>query len=75
MNGAENMHHFVADMTQLELGAVRAFVSRAEEIYDRELSAYVTFVLRRPMAKIIVRPSLLHPILDFADLTNLAGLL
>ncbi|KAG9118905.1 hypothetical protein FRC07_006334 [Ceratobasidium sp. 392] len=49
----ENMHHFVADMTQLELGAVRAFVSRAEEIYDRELSAYVTFVLRRPMAKII----------------------
>lgn len=49
------MHHFVADMTQLDLGAVRAFVSRAEEIYDRELSAYVTFVLRRPMAKIIVR--------------------
>ncbi|KAG8792705.1 hypothetical protein FRC12_005162 [Ceratobasidium sp. 428] len=49
----ENMHHFVADMTQLELGAVRAFVSRAEEIYDHELSAYVTFVLRRPMAKII----------------------
>ncbi|KAG8738462.1 hypothetical protein FRC10_006808 [Ceratobasidium sp. 414] len=49
----ENMHHFVADMTQLMLGGVRAFVSRAEEIYDRELSAYVTFVLRRPMAKII----------------------
>ncbi|KAG8715818.1 hypothetical protein FRC08_010143 [Ceratobasidium sp. 394] len=49
----ENMHHFVADMTQLELGSIRAFVSRAEEIYDRELSAYVTFVLRRPMAKII----------------------
>ncbi|ELU38817.1 exocyst protein [Rhizoctonia solani AG-1 IA] len=50
----ENMHHFVADMTQLELGAVRAFVTRAEETYHRELSAYVTFVLRRPMAKIIV---------------------
>ncbi|KAH7334433.1 exocyst complex component Sec3-domain-containing protein [Rhizoctonia solani] len=49
----ENMHHFVADMTQLELGAVRAFVTRAEDIYSRELSAYVTFVLRRPMAKII----------------------
>ncbi|KAF8745436.1 Exocyst complex component SEC3 N-terminal PIP2 binding PH, partial [Rhizoctonia solani] len=49
----ENMHHFVADMTQLELGAVRAFVTRAEETYHRELSAYVTFVLRRPMAKII----------------------
>ncbi|KAG9085481.1 hypothetical protein FRC06_003583, partial [Ceratobasidium sp. 370] len=49
----ENMHHFVADMTQLELGSVRAFVSRAEEIYDRELSAYVTLVLRRPMAKIM----------------------
>jgi hypothetical protein len=48
------MHHFVADMSQLELGAVQAFVSRAEEIYDHELSAYVTFVLRRPMAKIIV---------------------
>ncbi|QRW06016.1 Exocyst complex component Sec3 [Ceratobasidium sp. AG-Ba] len=49
----ENMHHFVADMTQLGLGAVRSYVSRAEEIYDRELSAYVMFVLRRPMAKII----------------------
>ncbi|KAF8755980.1 Exocyst complex component SEC3 N-terminal PIP2 binding PH [Rhizoctonia solani] len=30
-----------------------AFVTRAEETYHRELSAYVTFVLRRPMAKII----------------------
>ncbi|KAJ1301562.1 hypothetical protein OPQ81_008810 [Rhizoctonia solani] len=49
----ENMHHFVADMTQLELGAVRSFVTRAEEMYSRELLAYVTFVLRRPMAKII----------------------
>ncbi|CAE6412634.1 unnamed protein product [Rhizoctonia solani] len=49
----ENMHHFVADMTQLNLGAVRAFVARAEETYDRELSAYVILVLRRPMAKMI----------------------
>lgn len=50
----ENMHHFVAEIAQLEVGSVSVFVRRAESIYDENLSAYVKLVLRRPFAKIIV---------------------
>ncbi|KAI0079631.1 hypothetical protein K474DRAFT_1617469 [Panus rudis PR-1116 ss-1] len=49
----ENMHHFVAEMSQLELGSVQVFLKRAETIYDENLNAYVKIVLRRPFAKII----------------------
>jgi len=50
----ENMHYFVAEMTQIEVGSISVFVKRAEAIYDENLSAYVKIVLRRPFAKIIV---------------------
>jgi hypothetical protein len=50
----ENMHHFVAEITQLEIGSVTRFLRRAEGIYDENLSAYVKIVLRRPFSKIIV---------------------
>ncbi|KDQ63382.1 hypothetical protein JAAARDRAFT_53605 [Jaapia argillacea MUCL 33604] len=49
----ENMHHFVAEMGQTEIGSVAAFVKRAESIYDENLGAYVRMVLKRPFAKII----------------------
>ncbi|KAI0085410.1 exocyst complex component Sec3-domain-containing protein [Irpex rosettiformis] len=49
----ENMHHFVAEMSQLDLGSVAAFLQRAQAIYDENLIAYVKLVLRRPFAKII----------------------
>lgn len=48
------MHHFVAEIAQLEVGSVSGFMKRAEAIYDENLSAYVKIVLRRPFAKIIV---------------------
>ena len=51
----ENMHHFVAEMSQLDLGSVAGFLQRAQAIYDENLIAYVKLVLRRPFAKIIVR--------------------
>jgi hypothetical protein len=51
----ENMHHFVAEMSQLDLGSVAVFLQRAQAIYDENLTAYVKLVLRRPFAKIIVR--------------------
>ncbi|CAL1695070.1 unnamed protein product [Somion occarium] len=35
----ENMHHFVADMSQLDIGTVSTFSKRAESIYDENLSA------------------------------------
>ncbi|TFK56552.1 hypothetical protein OE88DRAFT_1649908 [Heliocybe sulcata] len=49
----ENMHHFVAEMGQLEIGSVAAFLKRAESIYDENLNAYVRMILRRPLAKIM----------------------
>jgi exocyst complex component 1 len=50
----ENMHHFVAEMGQLQIGAAAVFLRRAESVYDENLGAYVKLVLRRPFAKIIV---------------------
>jgi hypothetical protein len=50
----ENMHHFVAEIAQIEVGSVSVFMKQAEAIYDENLSAYVKIVLRRPFAKIIV---------------------
>ncbi|KAJ8083824.1 hypothetical protein AAF712_000742 [Marasmius tenuissimus] len=49
----ENMHHFVAEMSQLDIGSVSGFVRKAEAIYDENLNAYVKLVLRRPFSKII----------------------
>ncbi|TFK77261.1 hypothetical protein BDN72DRAFT_784249 [Pluteus cervinus] len=49
----ENMHHFVAEITQTELGSVTTFLRRAEGIYEENLNAYVKIVIRRPFAKII----------------------
>ena len=51
----ENMHYFVAEISQIEIGTVAAFLKRAEAIYEENLNAYVKIVLRRPFAKIIVR--------------------
>lgn len=50
----ENMHHFVAETSQMEIGSVASFVRKAEAIYDENLNAYVKIILRRPFAKIIV---------------------
>lgn len=48
------MHHFVAEVAQLEVGSVAVFMKRAEAIYEENLNAYVKIVLKRPFAKIIV---------------------
>jgi hypothetical protein len=50
----ENMHHFIAEISQQELGAMQGFLRRAQIIYDDNLSAYVKLVMRRPMGKILV---------------------
>ncbi|KAJ7225687.1 exocyst complex component sec3 subunit [Mycena pura] len=49
----ENMHHFVAETSQIEIGSVTVFLRRAEAIYDENLTAYVKIVLRRPFGKLI----------------------
>jgi hypothetical protein len=48
------MHHFVAEIRQQEIGSVNVFSTRAEAMYEENLSAYVKMVLRRPFSKIIV---------------------
>lgn len=50
----ENMHYFVAEIRQQEIGSVITFSRRAENLYDENLNAYVKIVLRRPFYKIIV---------------------
>ncbi|KAK7059116.1 hypothetical protein VNI00_001741 [Paramarasmius palmivorus] len=49
----ENMHHFVAETSQMEIGSVASFVKKAEAIYDENLTAYVKIILRRPFSKLI----------------------
>ncbi|KAI0801061.1 exocyst complex component Sec3-domain-containing protein [Fomes fomentarius] len=49
----ENMHYFVAEVSQIEIGTVAMFLKRAEAIYEENLNAYVKIVLRRPFSKII----------------------
>ncbi|KAG5636373.1 hypothetical protein H0H81_008291 [Sphagnurus paluster] len=50
----ENMHHFVAETSVLEVGSVAVFCRRAEAIYEENLGAYIKIVLRRPFARIII---------------------
>ncbi|KAI9461762.1 exocyst complex component Sec3-domain-containing protein [Boletus coccyginus] len=49
----ENMHYFVAEISQLGTGSVSGFLKQAEAIYNENLAAYVRIVLRRPFAKLI----------------------
>ncbi|KAG9314221.1 exocyst complex component Sec3-domain-containing protein [Chiua virens] len=49
----ENMHCFVAEISQLDTGSVGGFLKQAEGIYSENLSAYVRIVLRRPFSKLI----------------------
>lgn len=50
----ENMHYFIAEIGQLQIGCVSGFLRRAEVLSEENMSAYVSLVLRRPFAKIIV---------------------
>ncbi|KAF8578441.1 hypothetical protein K439DRAFT_1638802 [Ramaria rubella] len=49
----ENMQYFITEISQQEVGNVKAFLQQAQGIYDENLNAYVKLVLRRPLAKII----------------------
>jgi len=49
----ENMHYFVAEIAQIQIGSVAVFLRRAQAIYDENLNAYVKIVLRRPFSKLI----------------------
>lgn len=49
----ENMHYFIQELTQQQVGSVRPFIRKAEGIYEENLAAYVKLVIRRPFSKIL----------------------
>ena len=53
-NSTENMHFFIYELSQLELGSVGGFSKRAKAVLDENTIAYVKIVLRRPFSKILV---------------------
>ncbi|KAH7106760.1 exocyst complex component Sec3-domain-containing protein [Auriculariales sp. MPI-PUGE-AT-0066] len=49
----ENMFYFIHELSEQQLGAVRTFIRKAEDIYEENLAAYVKLVQRRPMGKLL----------------------
>jgi hypothetical protein len=53
---AENMHHIIAMFSSKQkIPALAPFVSQAREKYDQNLAAYSRLILRRPLARQLVR--------------------
>ena len=50
----ENMHHFVAETSQMDVSSMSVFSRQAEAIYEENLGSYVKLVVRRPFGRIIV---------------------
>ncbi|KAF8167736.1 exocyst complex component, sec3 subunit [Crassisporium funariophilum] len=49
----ENMHYFVAEISQMDVPSLIASSRRAEAMYDENLAAYIKIIFRRPFGKII----------------------
>ncbi|KAI5124152.1 hypothetical protein M0805_000962 [Coniferiporia weirii] len=49
----ENMHHFIAEISQMNISAVNTFKKRAGDIYEENLTAYIKIVMRRSFSKVI----------------------
>ncbi|PWN50662.1 hypothetical protein IE53DRAFT_362197 [Violaceomyces palustris] len=49
----ENMHYFITEVTRNRNAALNALVKRADGILGDSLTAYVHFVLRRPLGKMM----------------------
>ena len=54
INLVENMHFFVAEISQMDVPSLNGSTRRAQETLDENLSAYIKIVFRRPFGKIIV---------------------
>jgi len=53
----ENMHHIITVFsTKQRVIALAPFVSAARAKYDQNLAAYIRLILRRPLARQLVRP-------------------
>lgn len=52
------MHFFVAEMSQQNPATFEALLARAQGIYRENMDSYVRLVVRKPLAKMMVRPDL-----------------
>lgn len=60
------MHHIIAVFSgKQKVAALAPFVQRAREKYDQNLAAYIRLILRRPLARVVVRFNHLHFVLTF----------
>lgn len=51
----ENMHHIVTVISKQNVPALDNFVTQARDMYNDNLDLYIKLVLRRPLAKLLVR--------------------
>jgi hypothetical protein len=62
------MHHIIATFSSRQkVPALAPFVAQAREKYDQNLAAYIRLILRRPLARVLVRPSSSSPSLLSTD--------
>lgn len=57
MTVLENMHHFVEDVSQLNLSSLGVFVERARGLYRENMTVYVKMLLRRSFGRMMVSPA------------------
>ena len=56
------MHHLISSFSKEKVPALSAFVDQAKEKYQENLNLYIKLVLRRPLARLLVRASYLKSI-------------
>ncbi|PPQ62995.1 hypothetical protein CVT24_006101 [Panaeolus cyanescens] len=67
----ENMHFFVAEVSQLDIPSLTTSTRRAEAIYEESLTAYIKISFRRPFGRIIdFFESLDRAAKDSSDITS-----
>lgn len=60
MTVLENMHHFVEDVSQLNLSSLGVFVERARGLYRENMTVYVKMLLRRSFGRMMVSRLVTH---------------
>lgn len=53
---AENMHHLMSTLSK-NVPSLAPLITQAKEKYSENLDLYIKLILRRPLAKLVVRSS------------------
>jgi hypothetical protein len=54
MSQIENMHAFVGDISKLELPVLNPYLEKAQTLYNENMNAYISAILRRSFGKAMV---------------------